>query len=175
MWTLYQKLGYCINFTVSISSDPSPHSPAANDAENMVWTDSQDHGEDEILHTSKTMLFHKTTRFISKILTLFRVYPQLIRSTTGRARAGHGPLWTNFPAREAAASSPTHGRSTSAVGHRRRSAFSRNSSRASTESAKPARSSISPAASSFMMFPTTLRVSRKSTENAKFPFRCVAA
>jgi hypothetical protein len=23
MWTLYQKLGYCINFTVSISSGPS--------------------------------------------------------------------------------------------------------------------------------------------------------
>ena len=23
MWTLYQKLDYCINFTVSISSDPS--------------------------------------------------------------------------------------------------------------------------------------------------------
>ena len=45
--------------------------------ENMVWTDSQDHGEDEILHTSKTMLFHKTTRFISEILTLFRVPPQL--------------------------------------------------------------------------------------------------
>ena len=22
MWTLYQELGYCINFTVSISSDP---------------------------------------------------------------------------------------------------------------------------------------------------------
>ena len=29
MWALYQKLGYCINFTVSISSDPSS-SGAAN-------------------------------------------------------------------------------------------------------------------------------------------------
>ena len=55
--------------------------------ENMVWTDSQDHGEDEILHTSKTMLFHKTTRFISEILTLFRVPPQLFhRPCDGRAR-----------------------------------------------------------------------------------------
>ena len=30
MWALYQKLGYCINFTVSISSDPDP-SPFKHD------------------------------------------------------------------------------------------------------------------------------------------------
>ena len=56
--------------------------------ENMVWTDSQDHGEDEILHTSKTMLFHKTTRFISKILTLFRVPPQLFQLFPWGERGG---------------------------------------------------------------------------------------
>ena len=53
------------------------NSHTSNKTGNMVWTDSQDHGEDEILHTSKTMLFHKTTRFISEIPTLFRVPPQL--------------------------------------------------------------------------------------------------
>ena len=45
--------------------------------ENMVWTDSQDYGEDEILCTSKITLLYKTTRFTSEIITLFRVSPQL--------------------------------------------------------------------------------------------------
>ena len=36
------------------------NSHTSNKTENMVWTDSQDHSEDEILHTSKTTLFHKT-------------------------------------------------------------------------------------------------------------------
>ena len=46
-------------------------------SENMVWTNSQDYGADEILHTSKTTLFHKITRFTSEIITLFRIPPQL--------------------------------------------------------------------------------------------------
>ena len=45
--------------------------------ENMVWTDSQDYGADEILLTSQITLFHKTTQFTSEITTLFRVPPQL--------------------------------------------------------------------------------------------------
>ena len=45
--------------------------------ENMVWTDSQDYGVDEILHISKKTLFCKITRITSEITTLFRVPPQL--------------------------------------------------------------------------------------------------
>ena len=75
------------------------NSHTSNKTENMVWTDSQDHGEDEILHTSKTMLFHKTTRFISEIPTLFRVPPQLFRPNPAqennkRCAAKHSPLRT---------------------------------------------------------------------------------
>ena len=37
MWTLYQKLGYCISFTVSISSDPSfPPAKGWNDLAHFV-------------------------------------------------------------------------------------------------------------------------------------------
>ena len=46
-------------------------------SENMVWTNSQDYGSDEILFTSKNALFHKITRIANKIITLFRISPQL--------------------------------------------------------------------------------------------------
>ena len=45
--------------------------------ENMVWTDSQDYGADEILYTARTVLFDKTNRLMRKIIILFEVYPQL--------------------------------------------------------------------------------------------------
>ncbi len=51
--------------------------PHLKQNENTVWTDSQDYGANEISYTSKTSLFHKTTRFTSEIITLFRVPPQL--------------------------------------------------------------------------------------------------
>ena len=41
-----------------IFNETTPHAKAD---ENTIWTDSQDYGADEILHTSKTMQFHKTT------------------------------------------------------------------------------------------------------------------
>ena len=45
--------------------------------ENMVWTDSQDYGADEILYTARIVLFDKTNRLMRKIPTLFEVYPRL--------------------------------------------------------------------------------------------------
>ena len=53
--------------------------PLLKQNKNTVWTDSQDYGANEISYTSKTSLFHKTTRFTSEIITLFRVPPQLFR------------------------------------------------------------------------------------------------
>ena len=47
---------------------------------NTVWTDSQDHGADEILFTSKNALFHKTTRFRTEISILFKISPLLFLS-----------------------------------------------------------------------------------------------
>ena len=45
--------------------------------ENMVWTDSQDYGADEILYTTRIVLFDKINRLILEIMILFEVYPQL--------------------------------------------------------------------------------------------------
>ena len=49
------------------------------DDENTVWTNSQDYRTDEILRAIQTAIFHKTTRFTSEIITLFRVPPQLFQ------------------------------------------------------------------------------------------------
>ena len=43
----------------------------------VLWTDSQDYGADEISDISKTPLFHKTTQSTSEITTLLRVSPQI--------------------------------------------------------------------------------------------------
>ena len=48
--------------------------------ENMIRTDSQDYGSDEISFTSKNALFHKTPRIANKITILFGVSPQLFRT-----------------------------------------------------------------------------------------------
>ena len=45
--------------------------------ENMVWTDSQDYGVDEILYTIGTVLFNINNRLMREIIILFEVYPQL--------------------------------------------------------------------------------------------------
>ena len=45
--------------------------------ENMVWTDSQDYGADEILYTARAMLFDKINQLIREIIILFEVYPRL--------------------------------------------------------------------------------------------------
>ena len=45
--------------------------------ENMVWTDSQDYGADEILYTIGTVLFNTNNRLMREIAILFEVYPQL--------------------------------------------------------------------------------------------------
>ena len=45
--------------------------------ENMVWTDSQDYGADEILYIARTALFNKINQLIREITILFEVYPQL--------------------------------------------------------------------------------------------------
>ena len=45
--------------------------------ENMVWTDSQDYGADEILYTGGIALFNKISRLIREITILFGVSPQL--------------------------------------------------------------------------------------------------
>ena len=72
------------NQTTTLSLDSGKweiaHSSAENDAENMIRTDSQDYGADEIICTSKITLLYKTTRFTSEIITLFRVSPQLFPS-----------------------------------------------------------------------------------------------
>ena len=47
--------------------------------ENMVWTDSQDYGADEILYIARTALFNKTNQPICEIVILFEVYPQLFQ------------------------------------------------------------------------------------------------
>jgi hypothetical protein len=51
--------------------------PRLKQNENMARTDSQDYSADEILYTSRTVLFNKTTRFASEITTLFKLPPQL--------------------------------------------------------------------------------------------------
>ena len=38
------------------------HTSTINRNENMVWTDSQDYGADEILYTARIVLFDKTNR-----------------------------------------------------------------------------------------------------------------
>jgi hypothetical protein len=43
--------------------------------ENMVWTDSQDYGADEILYIARTVLFDKTNRLMRKIIILLRSIP----------------------------------------------------------------------------------------------------
>ena len=43
--------------------------------ENMVWTDSQDYGVDEILYIAWIVLFDKINRLIREIIILFEVYP----------------------------------------------------------------------------------------------------
>ena len=48
--------------------------------ENMVWTDSQDYGADEILNTTRIALFDKINRLMREITILFEVYPQLFQS-----------------------------------------------------------------------------------------------
>ena len=45
--------------------------------ENMVRTDSQDYGADEILYTIGIVLFDKINRLIREITILFEVSPQL--------------------------------------------------------------------------------------------------
>ena len=45
--------------------------------ENMVWTDSQDYGADEILYTIGTVLFNINNRLMREITILFEVYPRL--------------------------------------------------------------------------------------------------
>ena len=45
--------------------------------ENMVWTDSQDYGADEILYTIGTVLFNINNRLMREITILFEVYPQM--------------------------------------------------------------------------------------------------
>ena len=47
--------------------------------ENMVWTDSQDYGADEILYTIGTVLFNINNRLMREITILFEVYPRLFR------------------------------------------------------------------------------------------------
>ena len=47
--------------------------------ENMVWTDSQDYGADEILYIARIVLFDKINRLIREIIILFEVYPQMFR------------------------------------------------------------------------------------------------
>ena len=49
--------------------------------ENMVWTDSQDYGVDEILYIARTALFNKTNQLIREIIILFEVYPPVDMST----------------------------------------------------------------------------------------------
>ena len=43
----------------------------------MVWTDSQDYGADEILYTTRIVLFNKINRLMREITILFGVSPQL--------------------------------------------------------------------------------------------------
>ncbi len=50
--------------------------------ENMVRTDSQDYGADEILYTIGIVLFDKINRLMREITILFRVSPQLFPSIT---------------------------------------------------------------------------------------------
>ena len=47
--------------------------------ENMVWTDSQDYGADEILYTIGTVLFNINNRLMREITILFEVYPRLFQ------------------------------------------------------------------------------------------------
>ena len=47
--------------------------------ENMVWTDSQDYGADEILYTVRTVLFDKPNRLMREIAILFGVSPRLFQ------------------------------------------------------------------------------------------------
>ena len=47
--------------------------------ENMVWTDSQDYGADEILYTIGTVLFNINNRLMREIAFFFEVYPQLFQ------------------------------------------------------------------------------------------------
>ena len=49
--------------------------------ENMVWTDSQDYGADELLYIARTALFNKTNQLIREIIILFMVYLYLDMST----------------------------------------------------------------------------------------------
>ena len=46
--------------------------------ENMVWTDSQDYGADEILYTIGTVLFNINNRLMREITILFEVYPPAV-------------------------------------------------------------------------------------------------
>ena len=46
--------------------------------ENMVWTDSQDYGADEILYTIGTVLFNINNRLMREITILFEVYPPVV-------------------------------------------------------------------------------------------------
>ena len=65
------------------------HTSTINRNENMVWTDSQDYGADEILCITWIMLFDKINRLIREIIILSEVYPQLflaISSLRWRAR-----------------------------------------------------------------------------------------
>jgi len=50
--------------------------------ENMVWTDSQDYGADEILYTIGTVLFNINNRLMHEITILFEVYPRLFHVRT---------------------------------------------------------------------------------------------
>ena len=45
----------------------------------MVWTDSKDYGADEILYTTRNVLFDKTNRLMHEITILFGVSPRCPR------------------------------------------------------------------------------------------------
>lgn len=66
----------------------SINQPHLKQNENMVRTDSQDYGADEILYTSKIALFHKTSRFTSGITNLSRGSPQLFQLFFARSLLG---------------------------------------------------------------------------------------
>ena len=70
----------------------------------MVWTDSQDYGADEILNTTRIVLFDKINRLMCEIIILFEVYPQMfLENPAGTRRTGDSEerekccgIWYNF-------------------------------------------------------------------------------
>ena len=55
--------------------------------ENMVCTDSQDYGADEILYTIGTVLFNINNRLMREITILFEVSPQMFLPTRRYGRS----------------------------------------------------------------------------------------